>query len=57
MHLVQHYYAGPGRSFQACHPRDLLDQLTDFATYLDEPVEMTPELMEKAARSYFASLF
>jgi predicted ATPase with chaperone activity len=57
MHLVQQYYSGPGRSFQACHPRDLLDQLTDFATYLDEPVEMTAELMDKAARSYFARLF
>jgi predicted ATPase with chaperone activity len=57
MHLVQQYYSGPGRSFQACHPRDLLDQLTDFATYLDEPVEMTAELMDKAAGSYFARLF
>jgi predicted ATPase with chaperone activity len=57
MHLVQQYYSGPGRSFQACHPRDLLDQLTDFATYLDEPAQMTPELMDKAARSYFARLF
>jgi hypothetical protein len=57
MHLVQQYYSGPGRSFQACHPRDLLDQLADFAAYLDEPVEMTAELMDKAARSYFARLF
>ena len=56
-HLVEQYYSGPGRCFQACHPRDLLDQLTDFATYLDEPVEMTAELMDKAARSYFARLF
>jgi predicted ATPase with chaperone activity len=57
MHLVQQYYSEPGRSFLACHPRDLLDQLTDFATYLDEPAEMTVELMDKAARSYFARLF
>jgi predicted ATPase with chaperone activity len=56
-HLVQQYYSEPGRSFLACHPRDLLDQLTDFATYLDEPIEMTADLMDKAARSYFARLF
>jgi hypothetical protein len=56
-HLVEQYYSGPGRPFQACQPRDLLDQLTDFAIYLDEPVEMTTELMDKAARSYFAGLF
>ena len=57
IHLVQHYYLASERSFQACHPRDLLDQLTDFATYLGEPVEMTVELMDKAASSYFARLF
>jgi predicted ATPase with chaperone activity len=57
IHLVEQYYSGPGRPFQACHPRDLLDQLTDFATYLGQPVEMTEELIDKAARSYFAGLF
>jgi predicted ATPase with chaperone activity len=57
IHLVKHHYLAADRPFQACHPRDLLDQLTDFATYLGEPVEMTVELMDKAARSYFARLF
>jgi predicted ATPase with chaperone activity len=56
-HLVERYYSGPGRPYQACQPRDLLDQMTDFAIYLGEPAEMTVELMDKAASSYFASLF
>lgn len=57
VHLVQTYYQTPGRPFQACHPRDLLDQLTDFALFQGKPVQMTIELMDKAARSYFARLF
>jgi predicted ATPase with chaperone activity len=57
LHLVRRYYLACNRPFQACHARDLLDQLTDFAVYQREPVQMTVTLMEKAARSYFARLF
>jgi predicted ATPase with chaperone activity len=57
VHLVQQYYLSTGRPFQACHPRDLIDQLIDYATYLDKPVRMSVELIDKAAHSYFARLF
>ncbi len=57
LHLIRRYYLASNRPFRACHPRDLLDQLTDFAIYRREPVQMTIALMEKAARSYFARLF
>jgi predicted ATPase with chaperone activity len=56
-YLVEKYYLATKRPFQASHPRDLLDQLTDFAVYRREPVRMTKDLMERAARSYFARLF
>lgn len=56
-YLIQHYYLADNRPFQACHPRDLLDQLTDFAIFEDEPVHLSVPLMDKAARSYFARLF
>jgi len=46
-----------GRPLKACHPRDLLDQLADFATYRGEPPAMTIDLVDRAARSYFAELF
>lgn len=57
VHLLNEYYFGVGRPLKACHPRDLLDQLADFATYRDEPPVMTIDLVDRAARSYFAELF
>ena len=57
MHLLNEYYFKAGRDLKACHPRDLLDQLADFATYRGEPPVMTDDLVDRAARSYFAELF
>ncbi len=57
VHLMREYYINVGRQMRACHPRDLLDQLVDFARYRDEPVEMSIDLIDRAARSYFAELF
>lgn len=57
VHLLREYYVNVGRQMRACHPRDLLDQLVDFAKYRDEPVEMSIDLIDRAARSYFAELF
>ena len=57
IHLLREYYLGAGRPMKACHPRDLLDQLTDFATYRGERPAMTLDLIDRAARSYFAELF
>lgn len=57
MHLLNGYYFDVGRPLKACHPRDLLDQLADFATYRGEPLAMTIDLVDRAARSYFAELF
>ncbi|MFQ5610494.1 MAG: ATP-binding protein [Anaerolineae bacterium] len=57
IHLLRTYYLEVGRPMKACHPRDLLDQLADFATYRGEPLKMTRDLVDRAARSYFAELF
>ena len=57
VHLLREYYISAGRQLKACHPRDLLDQLIDFAMYRDEPKAMTIDLIDRAARSYFADLF
>jgi predicted ATPase with chaperone activity len=56
-HLLREYYFSVGRPMRACHPRDLLDQLIDHANYRGEPAEMTVELIDRAARSYFDELF
>jgi predicted ATPase with chaperone activity len=57
VHLLREYYFSVGRPMRACHPRDLLDQLIDHANYQGEPAEMTIELIDRAARSYFDELF
>jgi len=57
MHLLREYYLKAGRPLRACHPRDLLEQVVDFAQYRDEPVVMSLDLVDRAARSYFAELF
>ena len=57
IHLLRQHYKRINRPLKACHPRDLLDQMIDFATYRGEPREMTIDLIDRAARSYFAELF
>ena len=57
VYLLREYYVSTGRPLKACHPRDLLDQLIDFATYRGEPKVMNIDLIDRAARSYFADLF
>lgn len=41
------------RPMNACHPRDLVDNLIDRARFLKITPEITPEQLEEAARSYF----
>lgn len=53
-YLLRKYYRDMDRPLRACHPRDLLKQIVTFATYHDQPPQMTPELIDRAARSYFA---
>ncbi len=56
-YLLRKYYDGVNRPLRACHPRDLLKQVVNFAIYRGEPPAMTIELIDRAARSYFAELF
>lgn len=57
IHLIRNYYLDAGRSLKACHPRDLLDQVIDFATYRGVTPTMSVELMDVAARSYFTDIY
>jgi predicted ATPase with chaperone activity len=56
-YLLRKYYDEVGRPLRACHPRDLLKQVVNFAIFRGEPPLMTITLMEKAAGSYFAELY
>jgi predicted ATPase with chaperone activity len=50
-YLMRQYYSE--RPLRACHPRDLLKLVSNFATYRSDPLLMTPELIDRAAQSYF----
>jgi len=56
IHLLREYYHKPKREMKACHPRDLLDQMLDFAAYHGEKPSMSETMIERAARSYFGEL-
>ncbi len=56
-YLLHKYYDEVNRPLRACHPRDLLKQVVNFAIFRQEPPVMSIELIDKAAGSYFAELF
>jgi predicted ATPase with chaperone activity len=56
VHLVREWYVRHQRAFKNCHPRDILDQLCDFARYKRMKPIATPEMIDVAAASYFADL-
>ncbi len=52
-YLQRRHYGPAGRSLRACHPRDLLDQVTALCRYRGiEPV-ITRDLLDAACSSYF----
>ena len=54
--LLQEYYIKPNRALRSCHPRDILDQLTDIARFQSAPLQLTKELIDQACLSYFVDL-
>lgn len=55
-YLLHKYYKTTDRPLRACHPRDLLKQVANYATYRGEPLAMTNDLIDRAAKSYFELL-
>ncbi|GAB4570519.1 MAG: AAA family ATPase [Anaerolineae bacterium] len=55
-YLLQEWYVKKNRPLRAVHPRDLIDQLIDIARYLDRPPQLTKDLLDRAAESYFVEL-
>lgn len=55
-YLLEEYYVKPKRKLRANHPRDILEQLIDIADYLGEEPKLTPDMLDKAAHSYFVKL-
>lgn len=56
VYLMQRHYMAVNRNLRACHPRDLLDQISDIATYLSIQPAFTKQLIDAACDSYFAEI-
>lgn len=55
-HLLATHYRAHGRALRRCHPRDLLNQLRNYCTYREIPLEMTNAYLDLAVRSYFTAV-
>jgi hypothetical protein len=54
-YLYRRHYAPLGRPLRACHPRDLLDQVTALCRYRGTEPSITRELLDKACDAYFVN--
>ena len=52
-YLQRRHYGPAGRPLRACHPRDLLDQVTALCRYRGVEPSITRELLDAACASYF----
>jgi hypothetical protein len=52
-YLYRRHYRPTGRALRACHPRDLLDQVTALCRYRGVEPALTRELLDAACASYF----
>jgi SpoVK/Ycf46/Vps4 family AAA+-type ATPase len=55
-YLIKEWYMGRDRKLRAVHPRDLINQLLDIATYLNKPPMLTKDMIDRSAQSYFVDL-
>lgn len=56
VYLLREHYVKPKRELRACHPRDLLRTLSGVARYLEVPIALTPNLIDRACQTYFVDL-
>ena len=52
-YLQRRHYAPNNRPMRACHPRDLIDQVTAMCRYQGREPVITRELLDAACRTYF----
>ena len=53
LHLIQKWYRSQGRVMQAVHPRDILKTAISICEYMNEPVRLTPALIDESCEGYF----
>lgn len=55
-YLLQEWYIKRNRKMRASHPRDICDQILDVSRFLNLEAEMSKDLLDRAAESYFVEL-
>lgn len=55
-YLLKKWYVEQNRALRSVHPRDIIAQLLDIATYLNKPPALTKDMLDRAAASYFVNL-
>ena len=55
-YLLQEWYIKRNRKLRSNHPRDILEQMLDIASYLNLEPGMTKDLLDRACESYFVEL-
>ena len=55
-YLLKEWYINQERNLRSVHPRDLISQILDIATYLNKPPLLTKDMIDRAAASYFVKL-
>ncbi len=55
-YLLKEWYINHDRDLRMVHPRDILSQLIDIASYLDVEPRLNKDLIDQAAASYFVEL-
>jgi predicted ATPase with chaperone activity len=56
-YIYHEYYGKLSIEPRGCHPRDLVDHLSDIARYLEVEATLSTELVDYACRSYFLADF
>jgi predicted ATPase with chaperone activity len=54
-YLLDNHYKGSNVAFNACHPRDIIDQVVDSARYYNQAPQMTRESVDMAWQNYFVN--
>jgi len=55
-YLLNEYYDKTGVELNACHPRDVIDQIIDIARYKKITPTLTKEMLDDAWRNYFVDV-
>lgn len=56
IYLLKEYYIKPKRELKSVHPRDIVDQIIDIATYRGIRPTLSKELIDQACSAYFVEL-